>query len=61
MPQGALRQPGLGLKAKCTRAYRPQTNGKAERFTKTLQEDRAYAMPFNSQEEHKRWLLLFGE
>ncbi len=23
----------LGLKAKRTRAYRPQTNGKAERFT----------------------------
>ncbi len=27
----------LGLKAKRTRAYRPQTNGKAERFIKTLQ------------------------
>jgi transposase InsO family protein len=54
MPQGALRQPGLGLKAKCTRAYRPQTNGKAERFTKTLQADWAYARPFNSSEERKR-------
>jgi len=46
----------LGLKAKRTRAYRPQTNGKAERFIKTLQAEWAYAMPFTSSEERKRWL-----
>jgi transposase InsO family protein len=46
----------LGLKAKRTRSYRPQTNGKAERFIKTLQAEWAYAMPFNSSEERKRWL-----
>ena len=46
----------LGLKAKRTRAYRPQTNGKAERFIKTLQAEWAYAMPFTSSEERKLWL-----
>ena len=46
----------LGLQAKRTRAYRPQTNGKAERFIKTLQAEWAYAMTFNSSEERKRWL-----
>ena len=46
----------LGLKAKRTRAYRPQTNGKAERFIKTLQAEWAYAMPFTSSDERKRWL-----
>jgi hypothetical protein len=46
----------LGLKAKRTRAYRPQTNGKAKRFIKTLQAEWAYAMPFNSSEERKQWL-----
>jgi len=46
----------LGLKAKRTRAYRPQTNGKAERFIKTLQAEWAYAMPYTSSEERKRWL-----
>jgi transposase len=46
----------MGLKAKRTRAYRPQTNGKAERFIKTLQAEWAYAMPFTSSEERKRWL-----
>jgi len=46
----------MGLKAKRTRAYRPQTNGKAERFIKTLQAEWAYAMPFTSSEERKQWL-----
>ena len=44
------------LKAKRTRAYRPQTNGKAERLIKTLQAEWAYAMPVISSEERKRWL-----
>ena len=46
----------LGLKATRTRAYQPQTNGKAERFIKTLQADWAYAMPLTSAEERNRWL-----
>jgi len=49
----------MGLKAKRTRAYRAQTNGKAERFIKTLQAEWAYAMPFTSSEERKRWLLRY--
>jgi len=40
----------MGLIAKRTRGYRPQTNGKAERFIKTL----LYAIPFTSSEERKR-------
>ena len=46
----------MGLKAKRTKAYRPQANGKAERFIKTLQAEWAYAMIFISAEERKRWL-----
>jgi len=49
----------MGLKAKRTRAYRPQTHEKAERFIKTLQAEWAYAMPFTSSEEGKRWLPRF--
>jgi hypothetical protein len=49
----------LGLKAKRTRAYRPQTNGKTERFIKTLQAEWAYAMPFDSSEKRKRWLRRY--
>ncbi len=41
----------LGLKAKRTRAYRPQINGKAERSIKTLQAKWAYAMPYTSSDE----------
>ena len=33
-----------------------QTNGKAERFIKTLQNEWAYAMPFASSDERKQWL-----
>jgi transposase InsO family protein len=35
-----------GIKAKRTRPYRPQTNGKAERFIRTLLETWAYARPY---------------
>jgi transposase InsO family protein len=34
---------GLGIRLKRTRRYRPQTNGKVERFHKTLLEEWAYA------------------
>ncbi len=46
----------MGLKAKRTRAYRPQTNGKAERFIKTLQNEWAYGMPVASSDERTQWL-----
>ena len=37
-----------GIKAKKTRAYRPQTNGKAERFIQTLIRGWAYARAYRS-------------
>jgi transposase InsO family protein len=40
-----------GIAVKKTRAYRPQTNGKAERFTRTLLERWAYAYPYQHESE----------
>jgi transposase InsO family protein len=39
------------ITAKKTRAYRPQTNGKAERFIRTLLERWAYAYPYEHESE----------
>jgi transposase InsO family protein len=41
----------LGARHKRTRPYRPQTNGKAERFIKTLLGEWAYARPYRSNDE----------
>jgi transposase InsO family protein len=38
----------LGVRHKRTRPYRPQTNGKAERFIKTMLGEWAYARPYAS-------------
>ena len=40
-----------GIVVKKTRAYRPQTNGKAERFIRTLLERWAYAYPYAHETE----------
>ena len=37
----------LGMEARYTRPYRPQTNGKAERLIRTLLREWAYAAPYN--------------
>jgi len=50
--QDALR--GLRLRHKITRPYRPQTNGKAERFIQTLLAEWAYARLYRSNEERLR-------
>ena len=47
-----------------TRPYRPQTNGKAERFIQTLQNEWAYARPYRSNAERlhalPRWLYRYN-
>lgn len=40
-----------GIKHKRIRPYRPQTNGKVERFNRTLLEEWAYVRPYHSDEE----------
>ena len=42
---------GLGIRHRRTRPYRPQTNGKAERFIKTLLDEWAYGRLYRSNAE----------
>jgi transposase InsO family protein len=42
---------GLGIKHSRTRPYRPRTNGKAERFIRTMLREWAYAAIYGSSEE----------
>jgi transposase InsO family protein len=55
---------GLGIRLKRTRRYRPQTNGKVERFNKTLLDEWAYARLYRSNAERTRalarWLRLYN-
>ena len=46
----------LGVVHKRTRPYRPQTNGKIERFHRTLGEGWAYARRYNSEPSRRRAL-----
>ena len=53
-----------GVELRHTRPYRPQTNGKAERFIQTLQNEWAYARPYRSNAERlhqlPRWLYRYN-
>jgi transposase InsO family protein len=54
----------LGITPKRTRPYRPQTNGKVERFNRTLLDEWAYLRPYRSEAERRRrldkWLHLYN-
>ena len=55
----------IDARHKRTRPYRPQTNGKAERFIKTLLAEWAYGKPYRSNEERLRalpgWVAHYNE
>src|SRR5678815_698895 len=46
----------LGIKHKFTRAYRPQTNGKAERFIQSALREWAYGIPYHHSGERTAML-----
>lgn len=54
----------LGIQVKKTRPYRPQTNGKIERFHKTLAEGWGYARCYRTEAERRQalpaWLHLYN-
>ncbi len=49
----------LGLKHLFTRPYRPQTNGKAERFIQTITREWAYARSYDSSDQRAAFLLPY--
>ena len=52
------------VRHKRTRHYRPQTNGKVERFNRTLLHEWAYAKPYRSESARRaampRWLHIYN-
>jgi transposase InsO family protein len=55
---------GLGIRLKRTQPYRPQTNGKVERFNRTLLDEWAYGRLYRSNAERRRafarWLRFYN-
>jgi transposase InsO family protein len=49
----------LGLKHSFTKPYRPQTNGKAERFIQTITREWAYARSYDSSNERATYLPYY--
>jgi len=49
----------IGARHKRTRLYRPQTNGKAERFIRTLLDEWAYGRPYTTNRERSDALPVF--
>ncbi|WP_369198962.1 IS481 family transposase [Streptomyces djakartensis] len=49
----------LGASGKLTRIYRPQTNGKVERFNRTLLDEWAYLRPYTTNQERTEALADF--
>lgn len=49
----------LGIKHRYTRPYRPQTNGKVERFWRTLSDDLLHETTFDSLDDFKNEMLHY--
>ena len=50
----------LGISQKFTRAYRPQTNGKAERFIQSALREWAYGQPYASSDQRREHLSAWN-